>query len=77
MVFAWFPAKAQILAQDIKGVKKDFIIRQQDVESVRTDEDGYIIFQSGRTFEDPKHYLWPIPLQQRDRNPNLTQNQGW
>jgi hypothetical protein len=69
--------EGEILAQDIKGVKKDFIIRQQDVESVRTDEDGYIIFQSGRTFEDPKHYLWPIPLQQRDRNPNLTQNQGW
>lgn len=27
-------------------------------------------------FED-KDYLWPIPLQERDRNKNLEQNQGW
>ena len=69
--------QGHLLAEDIKGMKRDLIIRQQDVQNVPTDEDGHIIFLTGRTFEAPKHYLWPIPLQQRDRNPNLSQNEGW
>ncbi|WP_225587056.1 RagB/SusD family nutrient uptake outer membrane protein [Algoriphagus sp. Y33] len=66
-----------LLARDVKGIKKEFIIRQNDVENVPTDEDGYIIFLSGNTFDDSKHYLWPIPLAQRDLNPNLSQNPNW
>jgi len=29
-----------------------------------------------RTYQ-PRHELWPIPLVEMDRNPNLTQNPGW
>lgn len=29
-----------------------------------------------RTYQE-RHELWPIPLVERDRNPNLTQNPGW
>ncbi|MEG1543310.1 MAG: RagB/SusD family nutrient uptake outer membrane protein [Tannerellaceae bacterium] len=30
-----------------------------------------------RTFDPAKHYLWPIPQNARDSNPNLTQNPNW
>lgn len=30
-----------------------------------------------RTFDVSKHYLWPIPQNARDKNPNLTQNPNW
>jgi len=69
--------RGDLLARDVKGIKKEFIIRQDDVKSIPTDEDGYIIFLTGNTFDESKHYLWPIPLAQRDLNPNLTQNPNW
>lgn len=28
-------------------------------------------------FDESKHYLWPIPLNDLSQNPNLTQNPGW
>jgi hypothetical protein len=30
-----------------------------------------------RSFNSNRDYLWPIPQQERDLNPNLIQNQGW
>lgn len=30
-----------------------------------------------RTFDPQKHYLWPIPQNALDNNPNLTQNPNW
>jgi hypothetical protein len=30
-----------------------------------------------RTFNSSRHYLWPIPLRERDINPNLSQNPNW
>lgn len=33
--------------------------------------------QIGKTFDENKHYLYPIPIQERQLNPNLTQNPGW
>lgn len=30
-----------------------------------------------RSFEASRHYLWPIPLSERDINNNLTQNPNW
>lgn len=30
-----------------------------------------------RTFDTSKHYLWPVPQNARDNNPNLTQNPNW
>lgn len=69
--------RGDLLAQEVKGIKKDFIIRQGDVENVPTDEEGYIVFLTGNTFDESKHYLWPVPLAQRDLNPNLSQNPNW
>ena len=32
---------------------------------------------AGKSSVQPKHYLMPIPQEERDRNPNLTQNAGY
>lgn len=39
-------------------------------------DNGYIRVAE-RTFDKGKHYLWPIPRDERNLNPNLTQNTGW
>ena len=65
-----------LLAQDVKGVKKSLAPTAQ-VSNIAADANGYIIVQTGRQFVDPKHYRWPVPLIQLQRNPNLGQNPGW
>ena len=69
--------QGNLLAQDIKGMKKSLAFRPSDVANLPADPQGYIIVNSGRTFTDPKNYLWPISLTQFQRNPNLGQNSGW
>ncbi len=44
--------------------------------NVTTDGDIIVEDESQRSFEN-KHYLYPIPTQQRALNPNLTQNPEW
>jgi starch-binding outer membrane protein, SusD/RagB family len=39
-------------------------------------DNGYIRAQS-RTFDPGKHYIWPIPRDERLLNRNLSQNTGW
>src|SRR5690606_27535890 len=39
-------------------------------------DNGYIRAQS-RTFDPGKHYIWPIPRDERLLNNNLSQNSGW
>ena len=40
------------------------------------DAQNHLILESGRTFEQ-KHYLYPLPVDQQQLNPNLGQNDGW
>ncbi|MDB5012231.1 MAG: RagB/SusD family protein [Daejeonella sp.] len=40
-------------------------------------EDNGYIRANLRTFDKSKHYLWPIPRDERNLNPNLSQNPGW
>ena len=42
-----------------------------------TSEDDGFLRVNLRTFDPGKHYLWPIPRDERLINPNLTQNPGW
>lgn len=44
-------------------------------DAVGTDN-GYVRVEN-RTFDAAKHYLWPIPQNERDLNNNLTQNPQW
>jgi hypothetical protein len=69
--------EGHLLAQDVKGMKKSLAFRASDVSNLPADANGYIIVQSGRSFTKPKNQLWPIPLTQYQRNPNLGQNPGW
>lgn len=41
-----------------------------------TIDDGYLRVNL-RTFDPSKHYLWPIPRDERLINPSLSQNPGW
>lgn len=68
--------QGDLLAGSVLGMKKAFAPRPSDVSNQRADPDGYIIVTDGRIFE-AKHYLWPVPLNQLERNPDLGQNPGW
>ncbi|MCT4645953.1 MAG: RagB/SusD family nutrient uptake outer membrane protein [Carboxylicivirga sp.] len=39
-------------------------------------DNGYIRLNK-RTFNKNRDYLWPVPLSEKDKNPNLGQNPGW
>ncbi|WP_057937848.1 RagB/SusD family nutrient uptake outer membrane protein [Algoriphagus resistens] len=41
-----------------------------------SEDDGYLRVNL-RSFDPSRHYLWPIPRDERNLNPNLTQNPGW
>lgn len=59
----------QVLNQPVKGIKVSGQFPQ--------DENGYLIVEQ-RTFQAPKHYLWPIPQSEVDQNVNLNPNNpGW
>lgn len=40
---------------------------------------GFVEVHKGiqKTFNENRDYFWPIPIEQRKLNPNLTQNPGW
>jgi hypothetical protein len=40
------------------------------------DADGCIIYEANRQFAQ-KNYLYPLPSEQLQLNPNLEQNPGW
>lgn len=44
--------------------------------SASSEDNGYIRV-SERRFDPSKHYLWPVPRDERNLNPNLGQNPGW
>lgn len=68
--------QGDLLAQDVKGMKKSWAKIPGDVANIPADANGYIIANTGRTFTE-KNYLWPIPLIQFQRNPALGQNKDW
>lgn len=68
---------APVLAEDVLGVRKSLVLDQGSVANLRTNPEGYVIVHDGRVFDDPKHYLWPVPMTQLDRNADLGQNPGW
>ncbi|WP_044206447.1 RagB/SusD family nutrient uptake outer membrane protein [Flammeovirga sp. OC4] len=45
-------------------------------KTAKNDFENNVIFHD-RTFNESKHYWWPIPQTEIDRNPNLSQNSGW
>ncbi|MFR9521569.1 MAG: RagB/SusD family nutrient uptake outer membrane protein [Rikenellaceae bacterium] len=45
--------------------------------SSSVDSNGDIVFRTGRVWNDTKHYLYPLPKDELELNPNLRQNAGW
>jgi hypothetical protein len=58
-----------VLNQPVKGIKVS--------GQFPKDENNYLLVEQ-RTFETPKHYLWPVPQFEVDQNKNLLPNNtGW
>ncbi|MBB6463160.1 RagB/SusD family nutrient uptake outer membrane protein [Flammeovirga kamogawensis] len=45
-------------------------------KTAKNDFENNVIFHE-RNFDENKHYWWPLPQTEIDRNPNLSQNPGW
>jgi hypothetical protein len=69
--------KGELLAQDVKGTNVNWLPEHLNLSALRTDDQGFIIVSSGRTFDPARNYLWPVPLEQVQLNPELGQNPGW
>lgn len=71
----------QVLPNEIKGVKFQEEVYPEIVvgKDVNLDEEGFIIVEESksRSFENPKNYLFPIPLRELSLNQNMVQNPGW
>lgn len=80
----WNTAEAE-LNQALKGIKykgSEYEAQKvlNDGNPGLTDADGFLIVEpaSGRFFVSPKHYYYPVPLDELLLNPNLApQNPGW
>lgn len=73
----WNTAKEE-MKMDLLGVKYDgteFETIWKDMKW-KTNAEGCIILETGRKWEE-KNYLYPLPVDQLQLNPNLKQNPGW
>lgn len=66
---------------DTKPDKKDAQVYKIGSDIVLTEgESGYVDYHhniSRTAFNEERDYLYPIPINERSLNPNLTQNPGW
>lgn len=76
--------QGELLAQDLLGVNKRWLDpSKMDIDisklSWKTkDGEQYLLIETGRQFNSDKHYLFPVPFEQMQLNPNLApQNPGW
>ena len=73
----WKTAETE-MPKDFLGIKwtgTEYATKWPNV-SYAKNSDGYIILGTGRKWES-KHYLYPLPTDQLQLNPNLKQNPGW
>lgn len=82
--FRWFDVirwkEGWRLGQPVKGINKAWVHASQKeyIGSYATDPNGYLILDNTRRFADPKNYLFCLPQEQMERNPNLRPNNpGW
>ncbi|TSJ42638.1 RagB/SusD family nutrient uptake outer membrane protein [Mucilaginibacter corticis] len=82
----WKTAETEF-PQDIKGVKikgstwQTYPLYSQAVYQSKTDANGFMIAETGRTFDPNKNYLQPLPTKEvafyQASGHTLTQNPGW
>lgn len=74
----WKTAEIE-MPKNVLGIKwtgTQFASMWSAVSSMAKDADGCLITESGRLWEE-KNYLYPLPTDQLQYNPNLGQNPGW
>lgn len=73
----WATAATE-MPQDLLGVKYTgtWFESHWTGQSRKLNADGCIVLYEGRTWQD-KNYLYPLPSDQLQLNPNLGQNPGW
>ncbi len=66
------------MPQDVKGIRwiGTFQTLWGDASSKRKDNEGCLILEDGRSWQN-KNYLYPLPTDQTQLNPNLGQNPEW
>ena len=79
--------QGELLGEDLLGVNKRWLDGDRlnidlDASTLNwvTADDGeqYLLLETGRRFEDPRHYLMPVPFAQYQLNKNLLPNNpGW
>ncbi len=68
----------QEMPQDFKGVQHTGTAYAASWTSdYSLDSDGTVVFRTDRVWNDAKHYLYPLPSDELQLNPNLNQNPGW
>lgn len=68
--------RGDLLVEPKRGINIAWAHDPDALANQQLDADGFVVVSDGHVFEE-KHYLWPIPMTQLDRNPNLGQNPGW
>jgi hypothetical protein len=82
----WKTAETE-LTQDIKGIKikgsdwQNYPLYSSSTYQSKTDGNGFLISETGRTFDPGKNYLQPLPTQEinlyQTSGHDLQQNPGW
>src|SRR5690606_1049269 len=74
----------KLLEQRVLGMKFVQEVYPEVVvgQDIHLDENGFIwpyatSLPNGRTFDEEKHYYFPLPTEELVLNPNLKQNQKW
>ena len=81
-IFRW-KTGAQFLGRAITGPSRDAMINdlgKNPYEDNGVDEFGDIVWVKGdiAIFDPSKHHIWPVPYEERQKNPNLNPNNpGW
>ena len=73
----WKTAEVE-MPKDMLGIQwiGEFQTEWPNAASYQRDKDGCLIIETGRTWSS-KNYLYPLPSDQLQLNPNLGQNPGW
>lgn len=78
-IIRWKIAETELIKPIIGAKYFSEYYPEGTVSSESITSDGFIIAQTAdsRSFDPEKHYLFPLPLDELRKNPNMTQNPGW
>ncbi|MGL4412023.1 MAG: RagB/SusD family nutrient uptake outer membrane protein [Bacteroidales bacterium] len=78
-IIRWKEAENELIKPILGSKYYEEFYTEGTIDESFVSEEGFIIVQKadGRAFDKGKHYLFPLPLDELRKNPNLVQNQGW